>query len=51
MPDIIDFADPAYLLRGFVLQQEVYDLLRGLQIMEVLAAYNPLLAGTVPLGI
>lgn len=51
MPDIVDFADPDYLLRGSVLQQEVYALLRGLRIMEVLAAYHPLLAGTVPLGI
>lgn len=51
MPNIVDFTDPAYLLSGSALQREVYGVLRGLEIMEVLAAYHPLLAGTVPLGI
>lgn len=43
--------DLSYLKNGTPVQQEVFALLNGLDIMERLAAYKPLLAGTVPLGI
>ena len=41
----------SYLEHGDAQQREVYSLLRELGIMERLADYHPLLAGTVPLGI
>lgn len=39
------------LNRGTAVQKEVYHLLKELDIMSLLAEYNPLLVGTVPLGI
>lgn len=40
-----------YLNCGTVVQKEVYNLLAELDIMNLLADYNPLLVGTIPLGI
>lgn len=39
------------LNRGTAVQKEVYNLLTELEIMNLLMDYNPLLVGTVPLGI
>ncbi|MRN55396.1 DUF4269 domain-containing protein [Paenibacillus monticola] len=46
-----DWRNLAYLLRGSTVQKEVYDLLLQLDIMNVLAEYEPMLVGTVPLGL
>lgn len=43
--------DFTYLQRGTDVQREVYGVLSRLNIMNVLQAYNPVLAGTVPLDI
>ncbi|WP_340009463.1 DUF4269 domain-containing protein [Paenibacillus sp. FSL K6-0276] len=39
------------LNHGTAVQKEVYNLLKELDIMNLLADYNPMLVGTVPLGI
>ncbi|MNO76158.1 hypothetical protein D3C76_672270 [compost metagenome] len=39
------------LNRGTAVQKEVYNLLTALDIMHLLADYNPILVGTIPLGI
>lgn len=39
------------LNRGTAVQKEVYNLLIELEIMNLLTDYNPLLVGTIPLGI
>lgn len=39
------------LNRGTAVQKEVYNLLTELDIMNLLTDYNPLLVGTIPLGI
>lgn len=48
---MIDFTDNAYLKDGSVKQQEVFKLLINSNIMELLVAFNPVLAGTIPLNI
>jgi hypothetical protein len=40
-----------YLKNGSLRQQTTYDTLAHLNIFDVLAAYDPVLAGTIPLGI
>lgn len=45
------FLQPDYLQHGNPRQQRAYTDLRDLKIMEVLRAYGPVLAGTVPIGI
>jgi len=39
-----------YLLHGTTLQQAAYHLLKGNCILETLAPYSPVLAGTIPLN-
>ncbi|WP_246188044.1 DUF4269 domain-containing protein [Paenibacillus tengchongensis] len=41
----------SYLAEGSPRQREAFAVLRELQVMEVLAGYRPLLAGTVPLDL
>ncbi|MDX1908056.1 MAG: DUF4269 domain-containing protein [Bacteroidia bacterium] len=45
------FDDISYLRTGNERQQAVYDLLSRHQVMERLAGYDPILAGTVPIGL
>lgn len=47
----MDFTTLAYLQRGTLRQQQAYHCLQSLQLMEVLKACDPLLVGTVPIGI
>lgn len=51
MPDTVNWLDIAYLQQGNARQREVHALLQEIRIIELLADYDPLLAGTVPLGI
>lgn len=46
-----DWHDPSYLQRGTPRQQEAYQVLQVLRVKPLLAAYDPVLAGTVPLAI
>lgn len=46
-----DWRSIEYLSHGSSVQQEVYTLLKELDIMRLLADYNPVLVGTVPIGI
>lgn len=46
-----DWRNIDYLNHGTAVQKEVFNLLEKLEIMSLLADYNPLLVGTVPLGI
>lgn len=48
---MIDFQNLSYLQKGNARQQKAYQILISAQIWEKLAPFNPLLAGTVPLGI
>ncbi len=43
--------DIDYLRRGSARQRAAYDVLLRLQVFEVLAAFSPVLTGTIPLGI
>lgn len=47
----IDWKRPDYLLQGNERQRAAYLALRDLNLFEALAVYDPLLAGTIPLGI
>lgn len=47
----IDFSDIGYLKNGTTVQQEVYVLLKDGGIMALLSAYEPVVAGTIPLDI
>ncbi|CAM4481063.1 DUF4269 domain-containing protein [Paenibacillus tarimensis] len=47
----IDYTSLEYLKNGSHEQAEVYELLVQLNIFEQLRDYNPILAGTVPIGI
>jgi hypothetical protein len=46
-----DWRNVNYLIHGTAVQKEVYNLLTELDIMHLLAEYNPILVGTIPLGI
>ncbi|CAH1055311.1 DUF4269 domain-containing protein [Paenibacillus pseudetheri] len=46
-----DWRNVNYLIHGTAVQKEVYNLLTELEIMNLLTDYNPLLVGTIPLGI
>ena len=46
-----DFRDIAFLRDGNARQRAAYEALRALRVIERLANYGPVLAGTVPLGI
>ncbi|WP_339317782.1 DUF4269 domain-containing protein [Paenibacillus sp. FSL R10-2734] len=46
-----DWRNVDYLRHGTAVQREVFNLLTELDIMSLLTDYNPLLVGTVPLGI
>ncbi len=48
---MIDFRDIAYLRDGNARQRAAYQALHALGVIERLADYGPVLAGTVPLGI
>ncbi len=48
---MIDFTQLEYLKSGSERQQLAYQTLKDLRIFDLLATYQPLLAGTVPLGI
>ena len=47
----IDFTHIAYLKYGNRRQQSAYEELTGLSIFEHLRDYNPILTGTIPIGI
>lgn len=51
MSEMNDWRNIDYLNHGTPVQKEVYALLRKLNIMSLLADYNPVLVDTVPLGI
>ena len=46
-----DYTNIEYLKTGSKLQKRSYKILKDLQIMEDLREYNPLLTGTIPIGI
>lgn len=45
------FEDPSYLMRGSEKQQQAFNALSVIGVFTTLAAFTPVLAGTVPLGI
>lgn len=47
----MNFRDITYLQNGSRRQQEAYDLLAGNRLLQQLSAYDPILAGTIPLTI
>ncbi len=47
----IDWRDISYLARGNAGQQRAYRALQSLDLFNILRAYAPVLAGTIPLGI
>lgn len=47
----MDFLKPDYLQQGTDRQQRAYRVMQELQVMERLAPYKPVLAGTLPLNI
>ncbi|MBE0411592.1 MAG: DUF4269 domain-containing protein [Anaerolineales bacterium] len=50
-PDIHSWYDLDYLARGNLRQRAAYQVLDELQVMQVLAQFNPTLVGTLPIGI
>lgn len=48
---LMDFRDLSYLKHGNYRQQAVYDVLAELQIMDRLREFDPILVGTIPIGI
>lgn len=46
-----DFLDISYLAEGNPRQRHCYDVLTRTRVMEILAPYDAVLAGTIPLGI
>lgn len=46
-----DFLEISYLAAGNERQRRCYDMLTRIRLMELLAPYGPVLAGTIPLGI
>lgn len=46
-----DFSTIAYLREGNPRQREAYKVMTDLKIMDLLAPFHPVLAGTIPLGI
>ncbi|QWU16625.1 protein of unknown function [Paenibacillus sophorae] len=46
-----DWKDLSYLKNGSPVQREVHALLKDLKLMNALADWDPVLAGTVPLGL
>lgn len=46
-----DFSTIEYLRAGNPRQQEAYIVMTDMKIMDLLAPYHPILAGTIPLGI
>ena len=46
-----DYTNIEYLKTGSRIQKRSYKILKDLQIMEDLREYNPLLTGTIPIGI
>ncbi|MBN1966789.1 MAG: DUF4269 domain-containing protein [Anaerolineae bacterium] len=51
LPRLIDWTDPAYLLRGNARQRDAHATLSKLGIFDTLGAYQPVLVGTVPLDV
>lgn len=49
--DMTDFRDISYLRGGNPRQRAAFEALTRLRVMESLAAYDPLLTGTIPIGI
>lgn len=48
---VTEFKDLSYLKHGNHRQQAVYDVLAELQIMDKLREFDPILVGTIPIGI
>ncbi|MBE9463396.1 DUF4269 domain-containing protein [Dyadobacter subterraneus] len=48
---MIDFTDISYLKNGNIKQRAVFNLLINNRILDLLATFNPILAGTIPLNI
>lgn len=51
MNSTIDFFSIDYLQHGTPEQQEVFSLLKDSHILELLSAYSPVLAGTIPIAV
>lgn len=49
--NMINFRDITYLATGNTLQQNAYKVLTDLRIFEVLAPFDPILTGTIPIEI
>jgi len=47
----IDWTDIRYLLEGDTIQKQVYKAIHNCRAMELLAAFDPVLTGTYPIGI
>ncbi len=48
---IINFEDPSYLVTGNRRQQQAFHVLQELKVFEVLTAFKPVLAGTIPIEV
>ena len=47
----IDYTDISYLKSGDARQQELHRVLIELGILEILAEFDPIVVGTIPIGI
>lgn len=47
----IDFFNIDYLLHGNAVQREVYEVLKYTAVLQLLSAYDPVLAGTIPIAV
>jgi len=47
----IDFFNIDYLQHGNAIQQEVYVVLKDTAVLQLLSAYGPVLAGTIPIAV
>lgn len=50
-PDIHFWREPSYLSRGNSRQRKAYHALQELRVMQALTHFNPVLVGTIPIGI
>lgn len=51
MTSSIDFFNIDYLQQGTTVQQEVFSILKDSRILDLLSAYEPVLAGTIPIAV
>jgi hypothetical protein len=48
---MIDFTDISYLKSGTLIQQQAYEVLIKYAVLNILEAFGPVLAGTIPINI